>query len=151
MIRLNGQEQSFGWITTDNEGGFRWDDLPAGTYILQGPFKYRVRLKKGEHKSINLGEDMGDCTLSGRAFKEGEPIACATVTLYPAFEWQFRQFSCRTDDEGRYHFEGLKPGKYEAYPGGRIIGTLRNNYGPEIIEIYSSSDTEWDFDFQKRR
>ncbi len=151
MIRLNGQEQSFGWITTDNEGRFHWDELPAGTYILQGPFKYRVTLKKGEHKSINLGEDMGDCTLFGRAFKEGEPIACDTVTLYPAFEWQFREFFCRTNNEGRYHFEGLRPGKYEAYPGGRIIGTLRNDYGPEIIEIDSSSDTQWDFDFQKRR
>ena len=144
-------DQNFGWVVTDAKGRFHWDDLPAGTYILQGPFEYRVILKKGEHKSINLGEDMGDCTLSGRAFKESEPIACATVTLYPAFEWQFKQFSCRTDDEGRYHFEGLKPGKYEAYPGGRIIGTLRNDYGPEIIEIYNNSDTEWDFDFQKRR
>lgn len=151
MIRLNGQEQSFGWITTDNEGRFHWNELPAGTYILQGPFKYRVTLKKEEHKNIDLGEDMGDCTLFGRAFKEGEPIACDTVTLHPVFEWQFRQFSCRTDNEGRYHFEGLRPGKYEAYPGGRIIGTLRNYYGPEIIEIYSNSDTEWDFDFQKRR
>ena len=151
MIRLNRQERSFGWITTDNEGGFRWDDLPAGTYILQGPFEYRVTLKKGEHKSINLGEDMGDCTLLGRAFKEGEPIACDTVTLHPVFEWQFREFSCRTNNEGRYHFEGLKPGKYKAYPGGRIIGPFPNDYGPEIIEIYSSSDTEWDFDFQKRR
>ncbi len=151
MIRLNGQEQSFGWITTDNEGGFHWDELPAGTYVLQGPFKYRVTLKKGEHKSVNLGEDMGDCTLFGRAFKEGKPIACDTVTLHPVFEWQFRQFSCRTDNEGRYHFEGLRPGKYQAYPGGRIIGTLRNDYGPEIIEIDSSSDTQWDFDFQKRR
>ena len=151
MIRLNGQGQSLGWITTDNEGGFHWDDLPAGTYILQGPFKYRVTLKKGEHKSINLGEDMGDCTLFGRAFKEGEPIACDTVTLHPVFEWQFREFFCRTDNEGRYHFEGLKPGKYKAYPGGRIIGSLPNDYGPEIIEIDSNSDTEWDLDFQKRR
>jgi len=151
MIRLNGQEQSFGWIATDNEGRFHWDELPAGTYILQGPFKYRVTIKKGEHKSINLGEDMGDCTLFGRAFKEGEPIACDTVTLHPVFEWQFREFSCRTDNEGRYHFEGLKPGKYETYPGGRIIGTLRNDYGPEIIEIKSNSDTECDFDFQERR
>lgn len=149
MARCNGQR--FGWVVTDAKGRFHWGDLPAGTYILRGPFEYWVTLKKGEHKSINLGEDMGDCTLFGRAFKEGEPIACDTVALYPAFEWQFRQFSCLTDNEGRYHFEGLKPGKYEAYPGGRIIGSLRNDYGPEIIEIYSNSDTEWDFDFQKRR
>jgi len=149
MARCNGQ--NFGWVVTDAKGRFHWDDLPAGTYALQGPFEYWVTLKKGEHKSISLGEDMGDCTLIGRAFREGEPIACDDVTLHPAFEWQLRQFSCQTDNEGRYHFEGLKPGKYEAYPGGRIIGSLRNDYGPEIIEIYSISDTEWDFDFQKRR
>ncbi|MFB0552210.1 MAG: carboxypeptidase regulatory-like domain-containing protein [Phycisphaerae bacterium] len=144
-------DQNFGRVVTDAKGRFHWDDLSAGTYILQGPFEYRVTLKKGEHKSINFGEDMGDCTLFGRAFKEGKPIACDTVTLHPVFEWQFRQFSCQTDNEGRYHFEGLRPGKYEAYPGGRITGPFPNDYGPEIIEIHSNSDTEWDFDFQKRR
>jgi hypothetical protein len=150
-IMARSGDQYFGWVMTNDKGRFCWDDLPAGTYILHGPFKYRLTLKKGEHKSINLGEDMGDCTLFGRAFKEGEPIVYATVTLNPVFEWQFREFSCRTDNEGRYHFEGLKPGKYEAYPGGRIIGSLRNVYAPEIIEINSNINTEYDFDFQKRR
>lgn len=149
-IYLHGVEEDFGWIWTGQQGRFHWEDLPAGIYTIQGPFEYRLTLKKGEHKIINLGEEMGPCTLSGCAFKEAEPLACATVTLYPAFEWQFRQFSCQTDGQGRYRFKGLRPGKYEAYPGSRFIDCCNENpYDPETIEI--DSNTEQDFDFQKRR
>lgn len=147
-IYLRTPEQSFGWIWPGEQGRFLWEDLPGGIYTIEGPFVYRVALEKGEHKVINLGEEMGPCTLSGWAFKEAEPLACATVTLHPEFEWQFSEFSSRTDDEGRYRFEGLKPGKYEAYPGGPIIASLPNDYGPEIVEI--DGDTKQDFDFQKR-
>lgn len=150
-IYLESAEQYFGWIWTDQEGRFHWDDLPAGTYTIRGPFTYRVTLEKSEHKNINLGEDMGACNLFGWAFKEGKPLVRATVTLYPAFEWQFREFYAQTNAEGQYRFEGLKPGKYKAYPGPRVYGdgSGPNIYGPETIEIYS--ETERDFDFQKRR
>ena len=54
-----------------------------------------------------------------------------TITLYPLFKWQFRQFSTQTDSEA-LRFK-LKSG---------------NNYGPEIIEI--DGDTQYNFDFLKR-
>ncbi|MBN1442883.1 MAG: carboxypeptidase regulatory-like domain-containing protein [Planctomycetes bacterium] len=103
---------------TDGDGRFIFESLPRlSSAILRArkderASSYRV-LKDGE-RSIELG--LGPPSrLEGvvRNRVSGEPVAGAEVSLGPGFVSDFK-LEAKADAEGRYAFEMVPPGKYQA-------------------------------------
>jgi len=147
-IRLTGPLADHGLIRTDERGRFAWTDLPGGVFLIRGPFRYRLELGEAEKRTLDLGKELGTFTFSGRAGREGKPLADRQqIYLVPAFDWAFNVFFGPTDEKGNFRIEGLKAGKYRAYPGYPPSGANPgpNPYAPETIEI--KADTRRDLDF----
>ena len=120
---LSGQrdkpEQGFEWPFTDEDGRYRFGNLGPGTYVvisLGTPDKMGMRrkckLSAGEHKRLNLGDDLGPYTLRGRTFWRKKPMAWMNVSVQPAFDWEYTKFEIVSNAEGRYEIKGLRAGRY---------------------------------------
>jgi len=149
--------QDFENKRTDSEAKHRWDGLAPGRYSVsvmqEDPGLGFERLSRvfdlsdGETKTVNLGDDLGPCVLHGRVFDMDKPVPGVLVSAYPASEWDYG-FEARSDQEGRYHIEGLRAGKYRLQtlkfdvPGAE--GRFEMKAAIEVKE-----DTEHDIVFHK--
>jgi len=149
LFLSGANHRHFGWIKTDESGSFMWKNLPQGYYHILGPFfKYQLKLDKAEQRIVDFAEEMGNCTFSGYAAKDNQPLSNATVNIYPTFESPLREFWSRTDEHGYFHFENLRAGSYHAYPGSAYAGG-GNDCGPQLVTV--TENTEQDLNFSRRR
>ncbi|MFN0060252.1 MAG: sigma-70 family RNA polymerase sigma factor [Planctomycetota bacterium] len=117
----------YGGVETTDDGGFAWDDLDPGTYELTAHCKSPVSettsnylvldftLAPGEHRTIEIGSDLGSYSLKGRLLDlDGQPPHSVILSLRPAFPSAYARFETWASHEvdGRFCFRGLKPGKY---------------------------------------
>jgi hypothetical protein len=139
--------------TTDEQGRFRIDALPAGTYsisatktgFVDGAFGQRRSLGTGTLIELADGQQRADVDLkllrggvvTGRLFDEdGEPLARAMVTVlrqqYVRGEKQLTPVGAdQSDDRGQFRIFGLPPGDYyvSAMAGG-VEQIMRQMAGP---------------------
>lgn len=145
----------------DENGRFKIGSLAPGLYnISVYKQKGRIgfswlstscRLKRGEHKTISIGDDMGPCSLKGRVLDEsGRPVEEARVVLRPGFEW-YQSLIDYTDGKGFYEVKGLQPGEYSVtasknyYPRNRPRRELKAN-----ATLSVKGNTTHDFAFAKQ-
>ncbi|MCH7825606.1 MAG: hypothetical protein IH849_12455 [Acidobacteria bacterium] len=114
---------SFGYVNTDAEGRFGWDDLEPGRFIVElrpknlaFDVRYRrtLELASGDHLEIELGSDFGPLTFGGQLLDdEGRPQDRVSLILRPKFDWSYSEIACHVDTrrDGRFLFEGLEPGE----------------------------------------
>ena len=120
--------QFFGTVRTDESGAFSWDTLRPGTYLIETIRTFpggvhteesrsyrRVELRNGEHKTIELGNDLGAIVFTGRLLdRNGVAVQQAWLRLRPAFDWHYVEFGAAISAEhaSRFWYPGLQPGKY---------------------------------------
>jgi hypothetical protein len=148
IVRLSGQDFREGRVaSTDEEGRWELNDLPAGRYTLSASKGGYVQLQYGQRRPFEQGRpiELGDgqtlenvdfnlprgSVIAGRIVDEfGEPVAEAMVAAM-----RYRYVSGRrrmvpagrfaqTDDGGHFRIYGLPPGDYY------LSATLRQ--GPMI-------------------
>jgi hypothetical protein len=120
----------------DARGGFAWEDLPAGRYVLTASGEARPPVRSGvvdveagrttAHVRITL---RSGATLRGRVVDAvtRKPIAGAEVAL-DAFTTTRAQGvrPARSDDQGAYKLEGAPPGPFS-------VRVTRDGYRPRTV------------------
>ena len=140
--KLYDMEPRYPSWKTDARGRYRVGGLAPGSYRVwsNGCFRH-VDVGPAETITLNMGADIGHCTLSGNA-----PPG-ASITLSPEFDWEYRSLVATVNDEGEYRLTGLKPGRYKVrmqkWANGFRQGRLRT-------EIVIERDKQHQ-DFQWRR
>lgn len=82
-------------------------------HILQSRF---AAVNEGETTKADMVVDSGS-RMSGKVTVGGKPLGGSTLVLYPRFRTEVTEFVTVTDRNGRYTFEGIPPGSYEAVAG----------------------------------
>jgi hypothetical protein len=118
--------------TTDDEGRFRFDAVPAGKYRLQGQARGFQAATYLQHEQFDTAIVTGAglatdalvleltplARISGRILDEaGDPVAGASVELFrtipgSAPERITRIRAAQTSDDGAYELDRLPPGRY---------------------------------------
>jgi hypothetical protein len=116
-----------GNLDRDDRGRFRVEELTPGEYFLEHwretpgkrtaglSIQRLLRLDAEKESVVEFGADLGPIAYQGRLLTSGgKPLNKARLTLTPDFEWAYAQFAASVDAEhdGRFHFLGLRPGKY---------------------------------------
>jgi hypothetical protein len=148
QVRLTGTDILPRVMTTDNDGGFEFRDLPAGRFTLNASKSGYVSVGYGQTRPfqaprpIELGEGQvlekveiympRGSAIAGRIVDEfGEPIADVTVTAMRSTWSNGRRRlqpvgrAATTNDLGQYRIYGLPPGEYY------VSATARG--GPEVM------------------
>ena len=130
-----GGGESREWIGNldrDAQGRFRAEDLAPGDYVMEHwretpggrtaglSIQRPVHIDAGKENVLDFGADLGPLSFQGRLISPGgRPLARTRLTLRPDFEWAYTEFAATTDAEhdGRFHFLGLRPGRYLAEIG----------------------------------
>ena len=147
--------------TTDNEGNYRINDIPAGNY-----FVYPVApalVDKAQSKrllTIAAGESVRDVdfamvrggVITGRITNaDGQPVIEESVEVTPVDvppDYMPNELGNNTDDRGVYRAFGLRPGKYRVSIGQpmRLPGFPRQIYSqtfyPSVTEINKATVIE---------
>jgi hypothetical protein len=131
-------------VSTDTDGNFELDELPAGRYTIRVSRSSYVALSYGQRYPgelnvpvrVNVGETVQHINfvlpragvISGRVFDEvGDPIAGISI-----YSMQLRYYlgrrrlvpvetQSRTDDTGQFRLVGLTPGEYYVMASSRGI------------------------------
>ncbi|MGH7378430.1 MAG: carboxypeptidase-like regulatory domain-containing protein, partial [Candidatus Methylomirabilales bacterium] len=124
---LGAEREWIGNLDRDAEGRYRAEDLPPGEYCLEHwretpgkrtaglSLQRPVRLRAGEEQVLDFGADLGPLSFQGRLLgPEGRPFDRARLTLRPESGGAYSEFAATADaeHEGRFHFLGLRPGRY---------------------------------------
>lgn len=135
-IDLEGRQRimSYGLGVTDGAGRLEIHDLPPGAFAivhvgddeggeLASPNMRYVQVRAGETTEVSFPEEReGRTRLHGRVLDErGEPVPGCGLSLEPVGadadrrpeDWQ----AMRCDEEGRYEFPALVPGRYHVFIG----------------------------------
>lgn len=133
MLGRMGANEPTRTTTTDDDGGYRFTNLPAGSYsgmvdaaatrgtyavtslsIGSGPTAYRLALKAGEIREVNVALTR-TYAIPVRVVDEwGEPLSNLRVMATPTKPGgrSMQSFLHETDDHGRLRIFGLDPGRY---------------------------------------
>jgi carboxypeptidase family protein len=130
----NSKEKMEQWrphVRTDTTGRYRFGGLPPGEYTLfAGPYARRVAINEAETIELNLGGDLGELRIWGKA------PAKASIRICAEFDWDYTSLGIKAGDDGSYECRGLRPGRYTALvhvPGGSA-GYLGYHYRvPEFV------------------
>jgi hypothetical protein len=131
LMLMGALETSTFVAETDPAGYFALDNLSAGGYRLilrEGSgFHYgpgsdpvgtavqtqTVQVADGEETPVQFV--IGDgVRLSGTVLVNGQPLSRSSISLFPKFETPVTEYTALTDAFGRYSFQGIPPGTYEA-------------------------------------
>jgi hypothetical protein len=122
-----GGREWMGNLERDEQGRFSASDLPPGEYFLEHwretpgkrtaglSIQRPLRLEAEKENVLEFGADLGSLAFQGRLLTaEGKALNQARLTLRPEFEWAYSELAATVDAEhdGRFHFVGLRPGKY---------------------------------------
>jgi protocatechuate 3,4-dioxygenase beta subunit len=153
LQRIDGETHTFERVRTDAAGRYEWSGLAPGAYKLgavtaTGPVKSLVlerelRLGPREHKTVDLGGDLGPYALSGEVRERGRPVHQVLVKVEARFAWHYRYLEALTDAEGRYRVDGLREGEYEVLV---LEWDARSRWVKKMLEV--SGDTRQDFAFR---
>ena len=114
-------------FTTDADGYFSLNSLPAGNYVLnvnaKGYANYngwqgqgRINLTGGGEKNLGDIALMLSATVVGRVVnaEDGTPVQGADVSLNQASQWgRWASSSGMSDEEGRFEISNVEPGSYK--------------------------------------
>ncbi len=135
--RSGGGEEGREWIGNldrDVQGRFRVEDLAPGEYFIEHwretpgkrtaglSIQRPIRLEADDENFLEFGADLGPLAFQGRLLgRDGKPLDRARLTLRPVFEWAYTELAATVDAEhdGRFHFIGLRPGRYRVEAAGR--------------------------------
>src|SRR6185436_4733140 len=108
-------------------GRFRGESLEPGDYLLEHwretpgkrtaglSIQRSLRLEIGRDTVVEFGADLGALSFAGRCVgSDGKPADRTRLTLRPEFAWEYTEFAATVtaEHEGRFHFLGLRPGRY---------------------------------------
>lgn len=118
--RMPGMLGRFG---TDGEGRYLANALPAGPMELHTEARgdvpsltKRVTLKAGERRRVDLGNDLGPLTLSGRVLdRDSKGLRNTRIRFQPEDRVAYSMLLCFADAAGHYAIAGLQPGTYSIF------------------------------------
>jgi hypothetical protein len=125
------QLDQFSGVIAGEDGGFRFDHLAPGKYVLAAEARGYLNQMYEQHDGFYTGIVVGpeadpgelvfrlqrDCSISGRVTDEhGEAVRGAEIQLFqstePAASEDDSGQSAESDDEGNFRLRHLSPGKY---------------------------------------
>jgi protocatechuate 3,4-dioxygenase beta subunit len=138
-------EQEFETVRADDEGRFRIGSLAPGSYRVSvrdsaeayGNIRLSLRfeLERGEHKVLNVGDDLGPFAWRGRV----EPWTY--IRLKPMFDWEYTALCTRSGPDGGFEIRGLREGKYDVwYSKTYSSGGHRSDDAEIVISATSAVD-----------
>ena len=119
-IRLEGP-QGVRHVTSDGTGKYAWKGLPAGRYQLGATLPNYVKVGPRDIDFRLTGKGCFELSLflqangqiTGRVYTaEGKPVPNQDVELADAEGNGLAELHAETDDEGLYHFSGVRPGQF---------------------------------------
>jgi protocatechuate 3,4-dioxygenase beta subunit len=121
---------SYGIGLADGEGRYAIENLPPGTYAVlnvseQGPSGadavprvVQLGLQPGARVRLDLPGSPDGVTLEGRLLGgDDAPVAGSDVTIVRVEERETGWKAARSDEDGRFSFPNLAPGRYRIYAG----------------------------------
>ncbi len=128
----NQSERTVASTQAGNDGSFHFDPVPPGRYDLLGQAPGYLAAHLWQHEqfwsAVVIGKGLPttaldlhlipEATIAGRVLDgTGDPVAQAQITLYHASSdtsaGRVQPFtSSRTEEDGRYSFDTLPPGRY---------------------------------------
>lgn len=149
----SSRRTSLGSVKTGDGGGFRFDDLPPGHFLVEAPLPQAARPATGEPLDLVAGEEVGpvrlvreaEAKLEGRVLTaQGRPAVDARVAGRVSHEdppgsSHSRSFGTQTDGAGRFALEGFPTGRIrisaEHPEHGRAERTLELAAGLHEVEL----------------
>jgi protocatechuate 3,4-dioxygenase beta subunit len=176
LVRIStAQRNKTTAVTTNENGRFAFPALAPGKYVLwaqqRGYLTWQFDDHEGLSSAIAVGPGLAsedlvfrmprECSISGKVSDEaGEPVRNANVLLYRigvryGEGGTVLQQSRLTDEEGRYQFSRLSPGKYFVAVASRVWYAQRpgryqfganvffeGSYDSQIIDIFPQNQ-DW--------
>ncbi|SNV53378.1 Serine-aspartate repeat-containing protein D precursor [Corynebacterium imitans] len=139
--------------TTNSNGYFNIPNIPDGQYTVEVAATERtvgtnasVTLKPGDNKNLDqILVNLHRRNATGRVLDEqNNPVSGAELKLSGNGQ---AEKTVKTDAEGNYRFEGLKPGTYTV----EVKGSTAYGSGGGQLDIQPERDTEKDFKVSKNK
>ena len=146
-------QEWIGNLDRDAAGRFRGESLEPGDYLLEHwretpgkrtaglSIQRSLRLEIGRDTVVEFGADLGALSFAGRCVgSDGKPEDRTRLTLRPEFAWEYTEFAATVtaEHEGRFHFLGLRPGRY------RLEAKLADGTRERLPLLELGSDLEQD-------
>lgn len=135
------------------DGDWRFEDVPAGRFVVRAPLAQASRPADGESVELEEGRELGpirlireaEAKIDGRVVtSDGRPVARAKVVAEVSADASERYGASRsvtqtTDAAGRFRLEGLPPGVVhlvaEHAEHGRVERTVETTPGSNELEL----------------
>ncbi len=115
---------SYALARTDALGQARFEHLPPGPFVVLSAEAQPTTdvsftlVREGASTSVHLGPVASDHALDGRLLDQaGAPLADVDLMLQSAQGGEGLWSSRRTDAQGRFHFDGVRSGRYSLFAG----------------------------------
>jgi protocatechuate 3,4-dioxygenase beta subunit len=117
-------------VRSDAHGKYTYGRLLPGQYrIYGGPYTRLATVGDGETATVNLGGDLGEICIHGKATPD------ISISVHPAFDWDYSNLTTKANAEGEYELCGLKPGKYQVSMDGGFQNGFHSRRKTIEIEV----------------
>jgi hypothetical protein len=132
QLALRGGQFDNYQVTSDAGGRFRFELLPAGSYLIEATSTSQGILRKTRvHASLRMGEELEievelplQGTVEGKVVDAGgQPVANAVVSLRES-NWPYREFVHNSDATGYYSFGNVLFGPFKISARSTELGGL---------------------------